>query len=88
MMNWKGFGRKLSWSNLRFNPGICVEGLRKNKKKLSCTNIGIYITYPIHTVVAVTTPLIGIWSLLCLMPSIITFRSKALCKQKNGCEKF
>jgi hypothetical protein len=29
MMNWKGCGRKRSCSNLRYYPGICLEGLRK-----------------------------------------------------------
>jgi hypothetical protein len=29
------FGRKLWWSNLRYYPGICLEGLKKtmNDKK-------------------------------------------------------
>jgi hypothetical protein len=35
MMNWKGFERKQSWPNLRYNPGICLDGLRKTKKDLS-----------------------------------------------------
>jgi hypothetical protein len=35
MMNWKGFGRKLSWCNRRYYPGICLEGLRKTTKNLS-----------------------------------------------------
>jgi hypothetical protein len=35
MLNWKGFGRKWSWPNLRSNPGICIEGLRKTTKNLS-----------------------------------------------------
>jgi hypothetical protein len=34
-MSWKGYGRKLSWPNLRYYPGICLEGLRKTKKNLS-----------------------------------------------------
>jgi hypothetical protein len=34
-MNWKGCGRKRSWLNLRYYPGICVEGLRKTMKNLS-----------------------------------------------------
>jgi hypothetical protein len=29
MKNWKGFGRKWSWPNLRYYPGIHLEGLRK-----------------------------------------------------------
>jgi hypothetical protein len=33
MMNWKGCGRKWLWSNLRFYPGICPEGLRKTTEK-------------------------------------------------------
>jgi hypothetical protein len=34
-MNWKGYGRKQSWSNLRNYPGICLEGLAKTTKNLS-----------------------------------------------------
>jgi hypothetical protein len=34
MMNLIGCGRKPSWPNLRYYPGICLEGLRK------ATNIG------------------------------------------------
>jgi hypothetical protein len=33
-MNWKGHGRKWSWPNLRYYPGIFLEGLRKNMKEL------------------------------------------------------
>jgi hypothetical protein len=32
MMNWKGFSRKISWPNLRYYPGICLEGLKKRRK--------------------------------------------------------
>jgi hypothetical protein len=31
-MNWKGFGRKLSWSNFKVYLGIRLEGLRKITK--------------------------------------------------------
>jgi hypothetical protein len=31
-MNWKGCGRKRSWPNLRYYPGICLEGLGKPRK--------------------------------------------------------
>jgi hypothetical protein len=34
-MNWKGCGRKSSWPNLWYYPGICLEGLRKTMKNLS-----------------------------------------------------
>jgi hypothetical protein len=34
-MNWKGCGRKRSWPNLRYYPGICLEGLRENTENLS-----------------------------------------------------
>jgi hypothetical protein len=34
-MNCKGRGRKLSWSHLRYYPGIYLEGLRKITKNLS-----------------------------------------------------
>jgi hypothetical protein len=32
MMNWKECDRKPRWSNLRFLPSICLEGLRKSTK--------------------------------------------------------
>jgi hypothetical protein len=35
MKNWKGFGRKLSWLNLRYHPGIRLEGLRKIARNLN-----------------------------------------------------
>jgi hypothetical protein len=28
-MNWKGRGRKRSWPNVSYYPGICLEGLRR-----------------------------------------------------------
>jgi hypothetical protein len=31
-MNWKGYGRKQSWPNLRYYPEICLEGLRETMK--------------------------------------------------------
>jgi hypothetical protein len=34
-MNWKQYGRKQSWSNLRYYPGISLEGMRKALKNLS-----------------------------------------------------
>jgi hypothetical protein len=33
-MNWKGSGGKLSWPNLRYYPGICLEELWKTTKTL------------------------------------------------------
>jgi hypothetical protein len=35
MMNWKECGRKWSRPNLRYCPGIRLEGLRKTMKNLS-----------------------------------------------------
>jgi hypothetical protein len=35
MMNWKIYGRKRSWPNLRHYPGNCPEGLRKPSTTLS-----------------------------------------------------
>jgi hypothetical protein len=32
-VNWKGLGRKRSWTNLRYYPGISLEGLRKTTNK-------------------------------------------------------
>jgi hypothetical protein len=34
MMTWKGFGRKQSWTNLRYYLGIQLEGQSKNTKNL------------------------------------------------------
>jgi hypothetical protein len=34
-MNWKGCGKKQSGPNLRYYPGICLEGLRKTTEDLS-----------------------------------------------------
>jgi hypothetical protein len=33
MVNWKGFRRERSWPNLGYYPSICLEELRKAKKK-------------------------------------------------------
>jgi hypothetical protein len=35
MMNRKVHGRKWPWPNLRYYPGICLEGLRKTMRNLS-----------------------------------------------------
>jgi hypothetical protein len=32
MMNWKGFGSKRTWSNVRYFLRIYLEGLRKTMK--------------------------------------------------------
>jgi hypothetical protein len=34
-MNWKGYGRKWSWPNLRYYPRISLEVLRKTMENLS-----------------------------------------------------
>jgi hypothetical protein len=34
-MNSKGFGRKLSWPTLKYNPDVCLERLRKPTENLS-----------------------------------------------------
>jgi hypothetical protein len=34
-MNWKGCGWKWLWPNLRYYPGICLEGWRKTMRILS-----------------------------------------------------
>jgi hypothetical protein len=31
-MNWRGCARKGKWSNLRYYPGICLEGLSQFTK--------------------------------------------------------
>jgi hypothetical protein len=33
-MNWKGYGKKHSWPNLRHYPDIFLKGLRKTTKSL------------------------------------------------------
>jgi hypothetical protein len=35
-MNWKGYGRKQSWSNLRYYPSILPRGTKENHKKSVC----------------------------------------------------
>jgi hypothetical protein len=35
IMNWKVYGRKRSWPNLRYYSGICLEELRKTTNTLS-----------------------------------------------------
>jgi hypothetical protein len=35
MINWKGCGRKRSWSDLSHYPEICLEGLRETTRNLS-----------------------------------------------------
>jgi hypothetical protein len=37
-MIWKECGRKQSWPNLEYYPGIYLEGLRKTTKNLSHDN--------------------------------------------------
>jgi hypothetical protein len=32
MLNWKGFGRKYSWPDIRYYLGIILEGHRKTTK--------------------------------------------------------
>jgi hypothetical protein len=34
ILNWKGYGRKWSWSNWKYHSGIFLEGLRKATKNL------------------------------------------------------
>jgi hypothetical protein len=33
-MNWKAFGWKQSWPNVRYYAGICLKGLRNTTKEL------------------------------------------------------
>jgi hypothetical protein len=44
MINWKGYGGKRPLPNLRYYPGICLEGLRKTMKCLNhnCLSPGRY----------------------------------------------
>jgi hypothetical protein len=35
MINWKRFGRKGLWPNLRYYPCVYLEGLRETMKRLS-----------------------------------------------------
>jgi hypothetical protein len=34
-MKWKGYGRKWTWPNLRYFPGVCMERMREITKNLS-----------------------------------------------------
>jgi hypothetical protein len=35
MLNWRGYGRKRPWPDLRYYSGICLEGRRKATKTQS-----------------------------------------------------
>jgi hypothetical protein len=35
MINWKRFGRKWSWPNFKYYPGIRLEGVGKSTKNLN-----------------------------------------------------
>jgi hypothetical protein len=35
MMTWKGCGRVRSWYNIRYCPGICLEGLTEATNNLN-----------------------------------------------------
>jgi hypothetical protein len=39
-MNWKRCERKRSWPNLRYNSGICPEGLKKTSKICQVAGLG------------------------------------------------
>jgi hypothetical protein len=39
-MNWKGFGMRQSWPNLKYYFGTRLEGLRKTTKKPSFSIAG------------------------------------------------
>jgi hypothetical protein len=40
LTNRKTHGRKQIWTNLRYNPSICLEGLRKTTRKLQSGELG------------------------------------------------
>jgi hypothetical protein len=40
LMNWKGYGKKPSWPNLRYYPGIFQEEMRKATKSLMIASSG------------------------------------------------
>jgi hypothetical protein len=42
MMNWKGFGRRRLWPNLRYYLRICLQGLRNPTKKNSVRIAGLW----------------------------------------------
>jgi hypothetical protein len=50
-MNWKGCGRKVSWPNLIYYPGICLQRLKKTTKILSQDEVGV-LTTPMRRLVA------------------------------------
>jgi hypothetical protein len=45
-MNWKGYGTKLSWPNLRYYTGIFLEGLRKITLNFSQVSRGLNLGSP------------------------------------------
>jgi hypothetical protein len=36
LMNWEGYERNRSWSNLGYYPSICMAGPSKTKKNVPC----------------------------------------------------
>jgi hypothetical protein len=38
-MSWKGCGRKRSWRNSVYIPGICLKGLGKITKTIGCDSL-------------------------------------------------
>jgi hypothetical protein len=38
ILNWKGYGRKCSWSNLKYYFAIFLDGMRKAKE-----NLGLFL---------------------------------------------
>jgi hypothetical protein len=67
-MNWKGYGRKWSWPNLRQYPSICLETQKKHEKFRSNPSLGqdlnmgppkyeeqVLITQPLHLVAIVAS---------------------------------
>jgi hypothetical protein len=43
IINWKGYGRRESWPNLRYYPGILLEGLRRTMKTIKITGLWVEI---------------------------------------------
>lgn len=54
-MNWKGYGRKQSQTNLRYCLDICLDGRRKTIKFVRIASLWFKMWPPIHEVTVATT---------------------------------
>jgi hypothetical protein len=48
--NRKTHGKKQLWINLRYNPNICLEGLRKTTRKLKLGELRLQLTLSTYSI--------------------------------------